>query len=175
MFTAADALPVDSAQKQVLESLARAGSTPQLVARKCKAILLASEGTPNNAIAQQTGLSRPTVIVTRATFVDGGVEAIRRRQKRKRSRRVLTPELEQRILDTTLKTRPPHATHWSVRTLATHLGVTRTLVHGVWQRYQVQPIEWKDSNCPMIRNSKRRCVMSSACISIRPTGPWCYA
>jgi len=113
MFTAANALPVDSAQKQVLESLARAGSTPQLVARKCKAILLASEGTPNNAIAQQTGLSRPTVIATRATFVDGGVEAIRRRQKRERSRRVLTPELEQRIPDTTLKTRPPHPTHWS--------------------------------------------------------------
>lgn len=161
MFTAADALPVDSAQKQVLESLARAGSTPQLVARKCKAILLASEGTPNNAIARQTGLSRPTVIATRATFVDGGVEAIRRRQKRKRSRRVLTPELEQRILDTTLKTRPPHATHWSVRTLATHLGVTRTLVHGVWQRYEVQPhrVErFKLSNDPKLEEKVRDVV-----------------
>ena len=80
MFTAADALSLDSAQKQALESLVRAGSTPQLVARKCKAILLASEGTANNAIAQQTGLSRPTVIATRVTFVGGGVEAIRRRQ-----------------------------------------------------------------------------------------------
>jgi transposase len=139
MFTAADALPLDSTQKQMLESLARAGSTPQLVARKCKAILLASEGTPNNAIAQQTGLSRPTVIATRTTFMSGGVEAIRRRQKRKRRRRVLTPELEQKILDATLKTKPSDATHWSVRTLAKHLGVTRTLVHGVWQRYDVQP------------------------------------
>ena len=52
---------------------------------------------------------------------------------------MLTPELEQKILDTTLKTRPPDATHWSVRTLARHLGVSRTLVHGVWQRYEVQP------------------------------------
>ena len=161
MFTAADALPVDSAQKQVLESLARAGSTPQLVARKCKAILLASEGTPNTAIAQQTGLSRPTVIATRATFISGGVKAIRRRQKRKRSRRVLTPELEQKILDTTLKTRPPDATHWSVRTLARHLGVTRTLVHGVWQRYEVQPhrVErFKLSNDPKLEEKVRDVV-----------------
>jgi hypothetical protein len=67
------------------------------------------------------------------------VEAIRQRQKGKRSRRVLTPELEQRTLDTTLQTRPPDATHWSVRTLARQLGVSRTLVHGVWQRYEVQP------------------------------------
>ena len=161
MFTSADALPVDSAQKQVLESLARAGSTPQLVAQKCKVILLASAGTPNNAIAQQTGLSRPTVIATRATFLAGGVEAIRRRQKRKRSRRVLTPELEQKILDTTLKTRPPDATHWSVRTLARHLGVTRTLVHGVWQRYEVQPHrveKFKLSNDPKLEEKVRDVV-----------------
>jgi transposase len=139
MFTPAPALSLDPLQKHALESLARAGSTPQRVARKCQVILLAAEGIPNNAIAQKTGLSRPTVIATRAAFVRRGVEALGQRQRRKRSRRVLTPELEQRILDTTLKTRPPDATHWSVRTLARHLGVSRTLVHGVWQRYDVQP------------------------------------
>jgi transposase len=161
MFTAAGALPLDSAQKQVLESLARAGSTPQLMARKCKVILLASEGIPNNAIAQRTGLSRPTVIATRATFIGGGVEAIRRGQKRKRPRRVLTPELEQKILDTTLKTRPPDATHWSVRTLARHLGITRTLVHGVWQRYEIQPHrveKFKLSNDPKLEEKVRDVV-----------------
>jgi len=48
--------------------------------------------------------------------------------------------LEQRILDTTLKTRPGDgSTHWSVRTLAAHLRVSRTIVHRVWQRHDVQP------------------------------------
>jgi transposase len=140
MFTPATALSLTPAQKRVLESLARAGTTPQLLARKCQVVLLASAGVPNNGIAQQTGLSRPTVIATRAAFKRGGVEAIRQRQKRQRARRVLTPELQQKILDTTLKTRPPNAPHWSVRTLAKHLGLTRTLVHGVWQRFDVQPL-----------------------------------
>jgi transposase len=161
MFIAAGPLPLDCSQKHVLESLARAGSTPQLLARKCKVILLASEGRPNNAIAQQTGLSRPTVIATRAAFLGGGLEAIRGRQRRRRSRRVLTPELEQKIVDTTLKTRPPDATHWSVRTLASHLGVTRTLVHGVWQRYEVQPhrVErFKLSNDPKLEEKVRDVV-----------------
>src|SRR6202163_1562644 len=137
MFTPAAALLLSAPQKQALESLARAGSTPQLLARKCRVILLAPEAVPNNAIAQRTGLSRPTVVATRAAFAHGGVQAIQQRQKRKRSRRVLTPELEQKILDTTLKMRAPDATHWSVRTLARRLGVTRMLVHGVWQRYEV--------------------------------------
>jgi transposase len=130
-------------------------------ARKCEVILLASQGVPNHAIAQQTGLSRPTVIATRAAFARGGMDAIRRRQKRQRSRRVLTPELEQKILDTTLQTRPPDATHWSVRTLARHLGVTRTLVHGVWQRFDVQPhrVErFKLSNDPKFEEKVRDIV-----------------
>lgn len=161
MFTPAAALAVDRAQKLALESLARAGTTPQMLARKCRVILLASAGVPNNGIAQQTGLSRPTVIAVRAAFERGGVEGIRQSQKRRRSRRVLTPELEKRILDTTLQTRPPDATHWSVRTLARHLGVTRTLVHGVWQRYDVQPhrVErFKLSNDPRFEEKVRDVV-----------------
>src|SRR5215469_1446871 len=158
MFTPAAALALDRAQKQALESLARAGATPQSVARKCRVILLASQGVSNNLIANQTGLSRPTVIATRIAFAREGLEAIRRRQTRTRSRRVRTPELEQKILDTTLKTRPPDATHWSVRTLARHLGVTRTLVHGVWQRFDVQPhrVErFKLSNDPKFEEKVR--------------------
>jgi transposase len=161
MFTPATALSLDSSQRRVLESLARAGTTPQSVARKCEVVLLASAGAANNSIARQTGLSRPTVIATRVAFERGGVEALRRRQKRKRARRVLTPELQQRILDTTLKTRPPDATHWSVRTLARHLGVTRTLVHGVWQRFDVQPhrVErFKLSNDPKFEEKVRDVV-----------------
>jgi transposase len=161
MFTPAAPLPLDLFQKRVLESLGRSGRTPQVVARKCKVILLASEGVSNSGIAQQTGLSRPTVIAARAAFARGGVEAIGQRQKRARSRRVLTPELERKILDTTLKTRPPDATHWSVRTLARHLGVTRTLVHGVWQRYDLQPHrveKFKLSNDPKFEEKVRDVV-----------------
>ena len=161
MFTPAAALVLDPSEKQVLESVARAGATPQTLARKCRVILLASEGISNNRIADQTGLSRPTVIATRAAFAREGMDAIRRRQTRKRSRRVRTPELEQKILDTTLTTRPPDATHWSVRTLARHLGVTRTLVHEVWQKYDVQPhrVErFKLSNDPKFEDKVRDIV-----------------
>src|SRR6202051_2563699 len=85
-------------------------------------------GLSNHLIAQQTGLSRPTVLAARVAFSKRGTAGICEPQKRKRSRRVLTPELEQRILDTTLKTRPADATHWSARVLASKLGVSRMMV-----------------------------------------------
>src|SRR5579863_3042218 len=161
MFAPAAALSLQESQVHQLRSLARAGTTTQRVARRCRVILLAHEGTSNNAIAEQLGLSRPTVNATRAAFLRGGIEAIQKDPKRKRSRRVLNKELEQRILDTTLKTKPPEGTHWSVRGMAQRLGVSRMLVQRVWQRFDVQPhrVErFKLSNDPQFDEKVRDVV-----------------
>src|SRR5260370_39704814 len=161
MFARATALAVDSGQTEQLESLVRAGLTPQRVARKCRVILLASQGVANHAIAQQTGFSRPTVIATRVAFAQGGVEGISQPHKRKKSSPILTPELQQKILDTTLKTKPHGETHWSVRTLARQLGISRTMVHRVWQRFDIQPHrveKFKISNDPKFEEKVRDIV-----------------
>jgi transposase/biotin operon repressor len=161
MFVRAAALDVGEAQKLQLESLARAGTTPQKTARKCRVILMAGQGVSNHSIAQQTGLSRPAVLAARAAFTERGIEGISKPKKRKRSGRALTPEVEQKILDTTLKTRPANATHWSVRVLASRLGVSRMMVQRVWQRYEIQPHrveKFKLSNDPRFEDKVRDVV-----------------
>jgi transposase len=161
MFARAAALVVTPGQTEQLESLVRSGLTPQRVARKCRVVLLASQGMANHAIAQQTGLSRPTVIAVRRAFARTGVEGIRRPQKRKKPSPILTPELQQKILDTTLKTKPSGETHWSVRTLARQLGLSRTMVHRVWQRFDIQPHrveKFKISNDPQFEEKVRDIV-----------------
>ncbi len=139
MFTPATAIAIESPTIQQLESLVRSGNTPQRIALRCRVILLAGQGVANHSIARELGLSRPTVIAARAAFEDGGVEALTAKPTRKRSRRVLTPELEREILDTTLKTRSADATQWSVRTLAKQMHVSRMMVYRVWQRFDIQP------------------------------------
>lgn len=70
----------------------------------------------------------------RAAFAKDGMTAVTGIRRRKRSPKVLTPDLEQRILDTTLKTRPGDgSTHWSVRTLPAHpcFRAPRTIVPAV--------------------------------------------
>src|SRR5437016_7616768 len=158
MFPTATALSVDDAAKAQLESLVRSGTTPQRVAQKCRVILLAQEGMSNHSIAKQLGLSRPTVIAARATFSTGGVQSLTAKPTRNRSRRTLTPEVEKKILDSTLKTRPPDATPWTVRTLAKHLRVSRMMVHRVWQRFDIQPHrveKFKLSNDPQFEEKVR--------------------
>ena len=139
MFAPAVSIFLQDSQIQQLNRLVRAGSTTQRVVRRCRIILLAHQGISNSAIAAQLEVSRPTVNATRSAFRRGGIREIERDQKRKRSGRLLSKELEQRILDTTLHTTPPDGSRWSVRRMARQLGVSRMTVQRVWQRFAVQP------------------------------------
>jgi hypothetical protein len=79
------------------------------------------------SVAEQLGLSRPTVLALRDALAKDGCS-------------VLRSELEQQIVDATVKTRPGDgSTHWSVRMLAQQLRVSRTIVHRLWQHHDVQP------------------------------------
>src|SRR5215467_4375744 len=162
MFTTAAPLAVTVDQKRELDLLVRNGNSPQKVALRCKVLLLAQQGVANASIADQLKISRPTVLALRAAFARDGLTAVAGIRRRKRSPKVLTPEVEQPILDTTLKTRPGDgSTHWSVRTLAAHLRVSRTIVHRIWQRHDVQPhrVErFKLSNDPQFEAKVRDVV-----------------
>jgi transposase len=139
MFATAPPLAVNAEQRRELEALVRNGRSSQKVALRCRLLLLAHQGVANHAIAQQLKVARPTVLALRAAFASKGMAAVTGIRKRKRRARVLTPELEQKILDTTLQTRPGDgSTQWSVRMLARQLGVSRTIVHRVWQQHDVQ-------------------------------------
>jgi transposase/DNA-binding CsgD family transcriptional regulator len=140
MPNTAAAIALNQDQKRELGLLVRNGNTPQNVALRCRLLLLASQGVANQSIAAQLNLSRPTILALRAAFAKDGIAVVTGIRRRKRKGKVLTPELEQKILDATLKTRPGDgSTHWSVRMLAKQLGISRTIVHRVWQRHDVQP------------------------------------
>jgi transposase len=162
MPNSAAAIALSEDQKLELDTLIRNGNTPQKVALRCRLFLLAHEGVANQSIARQLNLSRPTILALRAAFAKEGIEAITGIRRRRRRAKVLTPELEQRILDATLKTRPGDgSTQWSVRMLAKQLGISRTIVHRVWQRHDVQPhrVErFKLSNDPRFEEKVRDVV-----------------
>jgi transposase/DNA-binding CsgD family transcriptional regulator len=140
MFAVAAPLALTESQKQEIESLVRNGATPQKIALRGRIVLMAHQGTANHAIAQHLDISRPTVLALRSAFAKTGVAAVTGIRKRKRKATVLTPELEKKILDTTLQSRPGDgSTHWSVRMLARHLAISKTIVHRVWQHHDVQP------------------------------------
>jgi Winged helix-turn helix len=93
------------------------------MALRCRVMLLAHQGVANQSIAEQLNLPRPTVVSLRSAFAKTGMAAITGIRKRKRQGKVLTPELEQRILDATLKDPPRGRQHarWVLRSMSIFL------------------------------------------------------
>ena len=165
MPSPAPALALSASQKAELEGLVRSGNTPQKVALRCRLLLLAHQGVANQCIAEQLDLSRPTIVALREAFARDGLAAVTGIRKRQRRGSVLTPELEQKIIDTTIKTRPGDgSTHWSVRMLANSCVSPELSFTGSGSVTMCSHIVWRSSNYPTIRTLKKRSGTSLACI-----------
>jgi transposase len=139
MFTPAQALRVDDTQRKRLLSLVRSGKTPQKVVMRARLVLLAADGTPNNATAKELGISRPTVLLWRDRFTRRGVPGLLRDAPRSGRKKTIAPEVVQRVVEATLKTTPPGATHWTTRTMAKAQLLSHMTVQRIWKAHGLQP------------------------------------
>ncbi|MFQ5512786.1 MAG: IS630 family transposase [Candidatus Krumholzibacteriia bacterium] len=139
MFKAASPLHLDTNQRKRLEFLVRAGNTPQKLVDRARIILLAAAGRPNAAIAREVGVSRPTVLLWRERFAAAGVPGLSYEKPRPGRKPTIAPATVQAVVEATLHTTPPAATHWSVRRMAQAQGLGRTTVHRIWRQHGLQP------------------------------------
>ncbi len=139
MWEQAAVVELPAAERTALESLVRAGSTPQKVAARAAIILGAAGGQSNRQLAKALGTSRPTVILWRRRYAEAGIPGLLRDAPRPGRRRRLSAKRVARIVEATLHTTPRAATHWSVRTMARAQGVSPKTVHRIWQAHGLQP------------------------------------
>lgn len=107
------------------------------LAQRARIVLLAADGVANTAIAQQVGVSRPTVIGWRERYQSGGIDGLDDEPRPGRPRVVDHRD----IVAATLKPPPKKlgVTHWSSRLLAARLGISNGTVARAWRDYGVQP------------------------------------
>jgi transposase len=102
-------------------------------------VLGAAEGTPNNQLAKELGISRPTVLLWRERFAQAGVEGLLKDAPRPGRRRKFSAAKVEAIVNATLHTTPKDATQWSVRTMAKAQRVSPATVQRVWHAHGLQP------------------------------------
>ena len=132
-------LPMTMEQRKTIEAWVRAGTSPQRVVMRSRICLLAAEGMPNNAIAKALGTSRPTVLLWRKRFEEQGTKGLAEDAPHGPSSRRLNEEKVRTIIETTLQTTPPGATHWSTRTMGRAQGVGHATVGRIWDAHGLQP------------------------------------
>jgi len=127
---------LNTAEKTVLEKLARSNTASVRLARRAKMILLAAQGLNNHDIAAQLGVGRVQVGRWRTRYAEGGLQAI----EKDLPRGGRAPQVDhQKIVELTTQTTPKSATHWSTRTMAAAAGVSATTVARVWRAHGLKP------------------------------------
>ena len=139
MWNPACALSMTAEEQQTLEAWVRAPGTPQYVVLRSCICLRAHEGLPNRRIAAELGTSRPTVLLWRQRFCEAGPAALEQDAARGQSAQRLDASLVKAIVEATLQTTPPDATHWSTRSLARKFGISHMTVARIWDGHGLQP------------------------------------
>src|SRR6266849_3729791 len=139
MWTSARRLLLASGDREIVEGLVRGRNTAQKVALRARIILGAAQGISNNRLAQQLGVTRPTILLWRQRYAQAGVVGLLRDASRPGRRKRIGARQVEAIVNATLHTTPRDATHWSSRTLAHAQGVSEATVRRIWRAHGLQP------------------------------------
>ena len=120
---------------------------------RCQIVLRAAKGETNEQIAAALGITRKNAARWRTRFRDGGRAGLEQDAPGRGRKSAYGPEIQELIVERTLRTRPPTATHWSQRTQARALDVTSRTIGRFWQAHGLkpQPVRtFKVSNGPRV-------------------------
>src|SRR5271167_2627844 len=133
------ALEISDGQRELLESLARSQSGAHREVVRAKALLMAADGAANTAVARALSVSPASVANWRARFVQDGVAKLGEVRKGRGRKPSILQETIEEIVDLTQNYRPRGQTHWSCRTMAEAVGVSKDTVQRVWSARGLKP------------------------------------
>ena len=126
-------------ERTTLTKWSRSRTAPARLVSRAKVILLAAEGFQNREIAEQFGVHRVTVSMWRNRFAVDRLTGIEQERPGRGRRATKRKHWSRTIVEVTLNTTPKDATHWSTRSLATHLGIDKSMVARVWRDHELAP------------------------------------
>jgi transposase len=128
---------------------------------RAKMVLMTADGFPTQEILRVLKISAPTLNLWRRRYLECGIEGLKKGKTRPSRVPPLPVEKVQEVLTLTLSGKPVAATHWSCRTLAQQVGISRMAVHRIWRAHRLKPHRvkgFKVSNDPQFEEKLRDVV-----------------
>jgi putative transposase len=143
-----------------LDTVARSRTLPYGLVQRARIVLACAEGVPGSRVARRLGVTNFTVGKWRKRYQEYGIQGLHDELRPGRPR---THEDERvaEVINTALQTRPPDGSHWSVRSMADHTGVSKSTVQRWFDLFGVQPHRqrhFKISNDPFFVEKVRDIV-----------------
>jgi len=130
---------LSSAERVTLVAWARGKKFPLRLVQRARIVTMAADGVTSQDIARQLAISRPTVQLWRERFLALRLAGLEKDAPRP-GRLPSIPERKVRaVVEATLQTKPPAATHWSVRSMAKAQGISPMSVQRIWKQHGLKP------------------------------------
>jgi len=112
---------------------------PLRVVQRAQIIQMAANGMDSQDIAKSLELSRPTVQLWRQRFLALRLAGLEKDAPRPGRIPRISDEKVRSVIEATLHTIPPDATHWSTRSMARAQGVSEATVRRIWHQHNLKP------------------------------------
>jgi transposase len=132
-------LAVTDADRKQLVALSRQRSIPRGILLRVNIILGAAGGRANHLLARDLSTTVTTVLLWRKRYETEGLTGLLIDRPRSGRPRRISESWEAAIVDSTIKTVPKDATHWSVRAMAASQKVSPATVLRIWKKHKLQP------------------------------------
>jgi len=127
-------------EQATVDVWSRGRSMPVRLVQRARIIRLAAQGKLNQHIAQELGISRPTVQLWRERFLALRLAGLQKDAPRPGRLPRITAQKVRTVVETTLHRKPPQeATHWSTRLMAKAQGLSEASVRRIWKRHNLKP------------------------------------
>src|SRR5215467_3689090 len=131
----AEAIVLSPQERETLDAWARGKRLAQRLVQRARIIRMAADGVLSQEIAWELKVSRPTVQLWRQRFLALRLPGLE--QDAPRPGRI--PRISERavraVVEATLHTTPPAATHWSTRSMAEAHGLSEATIRRIWKRH----------------------------------------
>lgn len=125
-------------ERETLQRYVGRRKTAQALARRAQIVLRCADGVPNQTVAGDLRVSAAMVGKWRARFVERRVAGLLD-EPRPGAPRTVSDAAVDRVVTLTLESTPKGATHWSTRTMAQRVGLSRPTIHRIWRAFGLAP------------------------------------
>ena len=132
-------ITLESADRLELERWVAAHGTPQQVTQRCQIILAAADGRQDQAIAEDLQLNFKTVARWRGRCRKEGVDSLWEVAAGRGRKPTYSGAKVAAVIERTLQSKPPGATHWSCRTMAQAQRLSKATGNRIWQSHRIKP------------------------------------
>ena len=131
-------LQITDAERQELKARLRVRKAPEDEKLRIRIVLGCADGESGTAIAQRLGTTVQTVSKWRRRYQAYRLAGLTDAPRAGRPRSVGDEQVQQ-IVDKVRQSRPHNATHWSVRQMSRHAGVSPATVQRIWHAFGLKP------------------------------------